>query len=154
MSRTISTPLQRLALPFLLLCLAALELAAPTRAATDPVTRRVAVVNYDPVHPQTGRRLSDRLGWYDIEAPSRDFAELILKTSGGYLNYQLEEFITLDHFPVKLDVQQYTWDSYLRCRADTNLCIDPDAAGYEALMSANTDLAERIAAGRIDEVWV
>ncbi len=141
---------RRLNLLIVLLCLA---LALPV--AAQALTRKVAVVHYDPKHPTTGQRLSDYMGWADAQTRTNDFVSLISSTSGGYLNYQVVDFIVLDKFPTKRYTSQtYTWNSYQACRANTSNCIMPDDADYYTLMNVDTNLTSRIGSKQVDEVWV
>ncbi len=121
----------------------------------NSVTRKVAVVHYDPTHPTTGQRLSDYMGWADANARTSSFVSLIQSASGGYLKYQVVDFIVLNKFPDKrFTSATYTWASYQACRSDTSLCIMPDDADYHTLMNVDTNLASRIQTGQVDEVWV
>lgn len=139
----------------LIFFLVVIPLSLSAHVADDVIFRKVAVVQYDPVHPFTGQRLSDHLGWANAEQRSRQFVKQIAKVSNGKLIYEIKETIWLRKFPKKRYTnQQYTWESYLQCRSDETSCIRPDEADYLTLMVDDTNLAEKIDNKQIDEVWV
>lgn len=115
---------------------------------------RVLVVNYDPIlRAEGGRRLSQVLGWNNVDALSRGYIDDLRECSGGFVDYQIVLKIDADTWPLKADGFRYDETSFMRCWRSRSGFHQPDAVSYEAILD-EFDLLARVRANQIDEVWL
>lgn len=121
-----------------------------------PITLRPRVLQavYDPPSAASGGcRLSEMLGWNNVDTLVQSFVDDLRKASFGIVNYQVVSRIDLDTFPKKVDGYRYTFDSYLSAwRAGTGF-HQPDWADYWAILQEINAL-ESIEGGLVDEIWL
>jgi len=126
--------------------------AAPMVQA--PLRPRVAVVVFDPPLPDRGgRRLTEVCGFADPRALARDYVADLAETSGGYVQYEIVDWVALDVLPRKLDGYQYGGEAWLRCWERGGGWHEPDGVDYPLLL-ATFDVPGRVAAGTLDELWL
>ncbi len=119
-----------------------------------PVTRKVMRIIFDPILPDNAnRRLSQHLGWNDVDTLTSDYVEDLLTCSHGYLNYEIVQTVRVDHFPVKKDGFVYTVADYLHAWQLGSGFHQPDLVDYARLLQ-DFDLLARVNSGAIDEVWL
>ncbi len=114
---------------------------------------RVIVVNYNPSVPsENGRSLTEVMGWNDPRELSAKLIEDIRIASGGYINYEIAEWIDVDGCP--------PWRSGFRYRPDDLLADiraqtwkQGDGTSYAAVLEEN-GLLEKIPALGVTEVWL
>jgi hypothetical protein len=112
------------------------------------------IINYDPqVASEGGRRLSEILGWNRVGELANDFILDIARASHGYCNYQIVDHVMVDAFPVKIDGFSYSASSYLAAWKERAGFHQPDWADYGRIL-AQHQVADRLEAGHIDEVWL
>lgn len=116
------------------------------------VTKRVLVLNYDPIiESQGGQRLHQLLGWGDPQVLTSQYLQDLHESSHGYVNWELVEFRTLDEWPLKADGFRYTDASYLACVAGQQAWHNPDGVDYENVI-AGQGLDALVQSGAVDEV--
>ncbi len=136
----------------------------PTRSddqpvsATTPVVQglqpRVLLLVFDPiVHSEGGRKLTQVLGWHDVDLLCQQYIADLWECSGGLVDYQIAQRIVADAWPVKADGFRYDEAEFLRCWRGGGGWHHPDAVDYEALI-ADYDLLSWVEQGQIDEVWL
>ena len=129
------------------------EPAPAARVPDGSVTLRVLVVIFNPlIEAEGGQRLTTVLGWHDPDALARGYAADLLEVSGGFARYAIAERVELDEWPVKADGFRYDDHTFLAAWRARRGFHQPDAVDYHALLD-RFDIAGRIAAGTIDEVW-
>ncbi|MBM4062246.1 MAG: hypothetical protein FJ265_14285, partial [Planctomycetes bacterium] len=64
---------------------------------------KVVVVIYDPMLPETGKRLRAHVGGNDPVHYSHILADVIRQASWGYIDCEIVDWITVDGFPEKVD---------------------------------------------------
>lgn len=115
---------------------------------------RVLLITFDPViHAEGQRKLSQVMGWHNVDALCREFVADLSECSGGLLHYQIVQRIEVDAWPVKIDGFCYDEVSFLHCWRTTTGWHDPDAVDYEQII-ADFDLLARVESEQIDEVWL
>ncbi len=118
------------------------------------VSPRVLVLNFDPIYrSHEGQRLHEVCGWNDPRILTDGYIQDLQECSNGYVRYQIVEWQDVDAHPVKKDGFRYTNESYLRCREGKEEWHQPDAVDYHAILR-DFQLASRVEAGEIDEVWL
>jgi len=118
------------------------------------LNRNVLMLVFDPVvDAETGVRLSQSEHWQRVESLVGGFMDDILRSSAGLVRYQIAERININAFPQLRDGYRYTAPSYLPVLHGTAPPHTPPEADYTAILSEYNILA-RVAAGRIDEVWI
>jgi hypothetical protein len=118
------------------------------------IVKRALVLCYDPlIEAADGLPLHEVAGWNDPWALTLEYLDHLSAASGGYVVWELVDFLWLDEWPLKADGFRYTDQSYLDCLADpeTYPWHMPDGVDYEALI-AEHQLDQRVAAGEVDEV--
>jgi hypothetical protein len=122
--------------------------------ATKPKLAKVIVIIYNPIlESEGGVRLIDYFKWNDPREYSHILADTIEQCSGGYIHYDIVDFIELDEYPVKIDGYQLTDELYLELRKDTSKAHQPDRSNYRTIFEKN-GLIERIQKEGITEVWL
>jgi hypothetical protein len=123
------------------------------RNREPPILRpKVLVVTFNPViEAEGGRRLNAVCGWNDPGALTRGYINDVRAASGGQVQYQVVESITVDAYPLKKDDFRYTDEGYLACFRRRKRWHQPDAVDYPALIR-DFRLAQRVEIGEIDEV--
>jgi hypothetical protein len=115
---------------------------------------RVLLITFDPIiRAEGGRRLTEVLGWGDVEQLCRGYIDDLRECSGGFVDYQIVERIEADAWPVKKDGFRYDEGSFLAAWRSRGGWHDPDAVDYAAII-ADYDLLARVESGQIDEVWL
>jgi hypothetical protein len=115
---------------------------------------RVLLITFNPIIGSAGRRkLTQVLGWRDVEELCAGYIDDLRVCSKGYVDYQIVERIEVDEWPVKEDGFCYDERSFLSCWRRKDGFHKPDTADYGAIIRA-FDLIKRINAQLIDEVWM
>ncbi len=115
---------------------------------------RVLLITFNPViRSEGGRKLTDVLGWCNIDELCREYIADLRECSGGFLEYRIVQRIGIDAWPRKIDGFRYDGDSYLQCWRNRTGFHDPDAVDYEAILE-EFDLLARVESDQIDEVWL
>jgi hypothetical protein len=115
---------------------------------------RVLLISYNPViQSEGGRKLTEVLGWNDVDQLCRTYVADLAECSNGFLTYEIVQSIEADAWPVKKDGFSYDEHSFLQNWRSKSGWHDPDAVDYEAII-ANYDLLARVEADQIDEVWL
>lgn len=150
---------QFIAGPLLLFLFATPLCAQP--AQQPPITKRVLVVNIDPIlEKQGGKRLNEHMRWHDPRSLTTGYLDDISTASGRYVKWEIVAWVDLDLWPKKKDGFQYTDDSYLQSASDSKKFPwhAPDGLDYDALIdhplpSLNNKTAHQMAAGgEVDEI--
>ncbi|MDZ7268026.1 MAG: discoidin domain-containing protein [candidate division KSB1 bacterium] len=143
---------------------AKLVINEPAPPSFDLYTQRpkVWVINFDPAIPSEGnRRLHAAWGWNDPDTLSAGYDADIEETSHGLVQYDIVKVINAGTFPVKEDGFRYTNGdrntpgSYMYEWSDGD-CDPPSGmttVDYNAIVR-DYDLARRLEAGEVDEVWL
>ncbi|MEW6503883.1 MAG: hypothetical protein AB1457_07950 [Chloroflexota bacterium] len=119
-----------------------------------PITRKVMVVVFDPIIPNTAnQRLSQYLNWFDVDSLTTTFIQDLLTCSHGYLTYQVVEKLIVDGFPQKKDGFVYTVNDFLQAWQTQNGFHQPDLADYAKILN-DFNIVNKINSGIIDEVWM
>lgn len=119
-----------------------------------PLTLRVLVLNYDPIVRAEGhRRLSELFGWSQSHDLATQFIEAMEFATGGYLRHEIIEWRNLNAFYHQEGGYLPTCDEYVRNRRSGSGWREPIVADYPLLL-AEQNVAPRIDAGEIDEVWI
>lgn len=121
--------------------------------ATQPRHAKVVVINYNPVFEKHGgSNLVQILRANDPREFSDILVESIRECSGGYINYEIVDYIERDEFPQKIDGFRYTDDSFLEARKNSDY-HQPDKSDYRLIFETN-NLIERCRNEGITEVWI
>lgn len=138
----------------LCLLLTAASAVHPPAPPVRPITIKVIVLNYDPILRTKGnQRLSRFMGWHDPRQMTPQVVEALREASGGYVRYQIVEFIDVDAFPVKRDGFCYDEKSFLEMWADRSKAHQPDSVSYAAIFQ-QFRLKERVQREGVQEVWL
>lgn len=143
---------------FLLFIIAALFVPQGVSAQrTDmdlPVTRKVMVINFDPViETRESLRLSDLYSWNNADYLTTQYIKDVVAVSGGYVNYQIVAKQLVDEIPVKQDGFKYTDETYIDCWQNPATCHKPDPVNYLKILS-DYDVCGKRERGEIDELWL
>jgi len=115
---------------------------------------RVLLITFNPIiGSEGGKKLTQVLGWRDVEELCAGYIDDLRTCSKGYVDYQIVERIEVGEWPVKEDGFRYDGDSFLGSWRSKSGFHAPDTADYEALIDA-FDMIKRIESGLIDEVWM
>ena len=129
---------------------------APPTGGGDlqPMQPRVLLITLDPViRSRGGRKLSEVLGWYNVDELTREFIADIRECSAGLVEFSIVERKEFDLWPVKSDGFRYDEHTYLRCWDRRAGWHKPDTVDYEAII-ADFDLLRWVESGQVDEVWL
>ncbi|MBN2445707.1 MAG: hypothetical protein JXO22_03220 [Phycisphaerae bacterium] len=147
------------------------EYPAEASGGQTPLRVKVLVYEFNPWIPgrlqdtdnpdAKPRRLREVCGWNDPLKLAQGYMEDMLKASGGYLQYEIVEWNTVDSFQTKQDGFSYTPESYMKCFMAwkgkpgvewQESWHTPDGVNYaEEIRKYN--MSKRIDAGEADEVW-
>ena len=126
----------------------------PTGGNPKPVTRRVSLIIHNPRVPSAGNeRLDKVLRWNDTGRLVEGYIKDLRECSGGYLNYEIVENITVDKFPRKADGFTYTADGFVKAWTERKGFHNPDLVDYDALL-AEFDMIRKVDEGLVDEFWL
>jgi hypothetical protein len=115
-----------------------------------PVTRKVLVLDFDPVlQTQGNQKLTKYKGWSDPTILTPQLLNVFPTVSNGYLTMAQTEFQQIDQFFPLADGYTYTEDAYFNCLANTSTCHTPQGVDYAKLF---TDYG--ICSKNVDEVWL
>jgi hypothetical protein len=115
---------------------------------------KVLLVVYDPrIQSFDYRRLSQVLGWNQVESLIEALVEDINAASYGICNYRVAERLQIDAFPIKEDGFRYSADSYLDAWHGKGSFHSPDWADYNHILEEVGGI-DKINRGRIDELWL
>lgn len=133
--------------------LAFADLASSTAASGVPrVTKKVLVLNYDPVLTNHGGvRLHEHFGWRDPRKLTTDYLADLTEVSGNYVRW-VTTFVDLNAWPVKADGFVYDEGSYLGAWR-SNKFHQPDGVDYRRIIQ-QFDLDRRVKAGEVDEILI
>lgn len=120
----------------------------------ESIHPRVISVVFDPSDGFLSRKkLSQRMHWNRAADLSKTFIEDVHECSGGLVNYQVVDQITLDELPAKVDGFQYSLSSYMDVIDKRTPAHSPDTADYHHILE-DLQIIERIQSGEADEVWL
>jgi hypothetical protein len=115
---------------------------------------RVLLINYDPiVESERGQKLTQVLGWNDVDRLCRDYIADLRECSDGFLDYEIVQRVDVDAWPLKVDGFRYDDRTFLQNWRTRQGWHQPDTVDYEAIIQ-DFDLLARVNAGQIDEVWL
>ena len=100
--------------------------------------------------PESGRRLSAHLGWYDPATSVAEYATDVTEVSHGEMVHHVVEHVVVDGLPMHADGFRYDIDHFLRCWARRDGFHQPDSTDYDAIL-ADFDIVDRVNRGDLDE---
>lgn len=125
----------------------------PVGNVLTPITKKVLVLNYDPLLENYGNiRVHQYFGWNDPRTLVNRYLTDLTECSGGYIQWQVVDFIDIDEYPVKIDGFKYNDVSYLQAW-QTRTFHAPDGVDYRAIIT-NYNLNSRVSSGQINEVII
>lgn len=130
------------------------QMPTPTSKAAESVTRRVMVLDFNPIiESQDNKRLRDLEGWNNPINLESQYINDVKTASGGYLNYQIVLRINdIDAYPTKNNGYVFTDSEYLA--ALSNPTNNARAIiNYNKLLS-DYGVCEKLNNGQFDELWV
>jgi hypothetical protein len=131
--------------------------STPLRIVGDPIEAlnlRALLAIYDPILPaEGGRKLSQVMGWNQVDRLVAQFIEDLKYASFGICNYHIVERIEVDALPVKIDGYSYSRQDYLDAWRSGRGFHIPDWADYHRILS-DFNIVARIEGDQIDEVWL
>jgi hypothetical protein len=130
----------------------------PMPPADEPlvaVSPRVLVINFDPIVDDHGTRLTERMGWNNVDGLIQGFIADMKEVSYGLVNYQYDSAnrIDVNEIPHKVDGFQYSVPAYLAMMKDEKTHHDPDGVDYHRIVN-DYHLIDRVMSDQIDEVWM
>ena len=126
----------------------------PAGGQPAPVTRRVSLIIHNPRVPSAGGEPLDKvLRWNDTHRLVEGYINDLRECSGGYLNYEIVETITVDKFPRKADGFTYTADGFVKAWTERKGFHDPDMVDYDALLE-EFDMVRKVDEDKVDEFWL
>jgi len=139
--------------------LGAADSPAPPKAAADPapgIGRKdlnVLLLVYDPVlKTKENLRLHEFKRWSDPWKLTLQVIEDLRFASHGYVNYRVVDIIDHDGYPTKRDGFTYDEEGFLAVLEDPGKARD-GMTSFERMFE-QFDLPGRIAAKKIDEIWL
>ena len=115
---------------------------------------RVLLITFNPIiRSEGGRRLTDVLGWHNVDELCREYIADLRECSRGFLEYRIVQRIAVDAWPRKIDGFRYDGDGFLECWRSRSGFHEPDSVDYGAILQ-DFDLLARVESGQIDEVWL
>jgi len=133
-----------------LLLFAGVACSSP-QAETEPLVVKVAVINFDPVVGDS--TLHQRFGWQNPKALAEEYQAAISEISHNRVRLDIVSWQDESVFPIKTDGFVYSLEEFEQCWETRTTCHDPDGIDYLAMFS-NYNIAQRIDAGEMDEVWI
>jgi hypothetical protein len=125
--------------------------STPNPDATSP---RVLLITYDPnIRPAGDRKLTQVLGWGNVDQLCQTFITDLRECSEGFLEYRIVQQIEVDGWPIKKDGFRYDENSFLQCWRSRGGWHTPDAVDYDAIIT-EFDLVNKVESDQIDEVWL
>lgn len=123
-------------------------------AENTPLFVKVLVICHDPRVPSEGdKRLSEVFRWNN----PRELAELcrteIQKYSHGRVRLEFVEWIDVDAVPARTDGKTYSMKQYVKNRRTGSGWHETDGQMDYYQVMTKFDVAEKINAGGVDEVW-
>ncbi len=130
------------------------------------ITKRVLVVNFDPILENHGNlRLHQYMGWNDPRPLNTNYLNDLTAASGGYLQWQMVGWVDLDLWPQQWDGFSYNDTSFFQSWSNsvvypwhTNLDGSLSTADYGALLDlplaalGNKSAHQMVSNGEVDEV--
>jgi hypothetical protein len=117
----------------------------------EPIDVAVSLLIFDP--PVEGKSVREACGWGDPPALTEEFVETLHRVSHGLVTVAVVETLVSWDFPPKVDGFQYTRRQYVQCWNTGKGWHEPDTADY-GWITREFQLASRIDAGAVDEVWI
>ena len=144
------------ALSLLLLGAAVACSAASPKLQSAPelpfVTKKVLVLNYDPVLTNHGNvRLHEYYHWGNPRQLTTNYLADLTEVSSNYVRW-VPTFVDLDAWPVKADGFTYNENTYLGAWSSHKF-HQPDGVDYRRIIR-QFDLDRRVQAGEVDEVII
>ena len=127
----------------------------PVDEALVVASPRVLVINFDPIVDEHGTRLTEKMGWNNVDALIKGFIADMKEVSYGLVDYQYDSAnrIDVNEIPHKTDGFQYTVAAYLAMMQNEKTHHDPDNVDYHKIVN-DYHLIERVMSNEIDEVWM
>jgi hypothetical protein len=130
------------------------ENAPLTEGSIEPIRPKVLLITFDPAVPgEGGRRISQLFRWNPVDELVEQAISDLSQASHGICNFQIVEHIRVDAFPVKTDGFSYSAAEYVKSWRARSGFHQPDWADYGRIL-ADFQVAERVMAGQIDELWL
>jgi hypothetical protein len=129
---------------------------AQEKASKHSIEVKVLVLNYDPLVPTAGggtQRLHQGLNWFDPRKLVEGYVADLDKAVAGTVRLKIVEWRDLDQIPTKKDGFKYTTEAYLKCHHEGKGWHRRDGVDYERVVAEN-GVAELVANGAVDEVWL
>jgi hypothetical protein len=127
---------------------------APAGGLPETVVRRVSLIIHNPPVPGAGHeRLDKVMGWNDTQSLVTGYIDDLRACSHGYLNYEIVETLTVDHFPRKADGFIYTADHFVKAWRARKGFHEPDLVDYDALLD-EFDMIRKVNENVVDEFWL
>lgn len=119
------------------------------------ISPRVMVINFNPVVASSGKRLTEKMGWSNVDQLINGFIADIDEVSYGLVKYQYNPAnrIDVNAFPRKTDGFQYTPAAYLAMMQNEPTHHEPDGVDYWQILN-DYNVVNRVVNNEIDEVWL
>jgi len=128
--------------------------AAENTAVPTPITKRVIVLNFDPLlKTRNNLRLHDYLKWSDPWKLTAKMVEDARVTSHGFVNYEVIEKIDYDGFPQFRSGFSYTETAFLEMWEKDRDKADKGMTSFKWIFE-KFDLVEKIRAKDVAEIWI
>ncbi len=116
---------------------------------------RVMVINFDPIVDAQGARLTQKMGWANVDQLINTFIADIDEVSHGLVKYQYDAAnrIDVNAFPEKKDGFQYTAAAYLAMMEAEQTHHEPDGVNYWKIIN-DYRVTDRVMNNEIDEIWL
>ncbi len=134
---------------------APLPITPPGYEALVVARPKVMVINFDPIVDAQGARLTEKMGWSNVDQLIAGFIADIDEVSHGLVKYQYNAAnrVDVDAFPVKADGFQYTAAAYLSMLQHEPSHHEPDSVDYWKIIH-DFNLISRITNHEVDEIWL
>lgn len=119
----------------------------------DPLEVNVLVLNFDPTVPGgSSTKIRQLAGWNDPHVLAQNHIQYIDSLSGGFIHYNIANWVDIDGFPIKTDGFQYTKEEYVQNLVGPANWHSPDGMDYPRMLSDH-GAVDLVNAGTVDEVW-
>jgi S-layer family protein len=134
---------------------ATVQMVQPESLATNPITKKVYVVVYDPLL-SNNQKLSQYLGWNDHATITQQTIDFFKQASNNRMNYVIAQTtIVTNGWPQLVDGFSYTEQAYLAVLAGQQPHHEPTGVDYNKIVnSTQLDICGKLNRGEIDEVWI
>ena len=117
------------------------------------ITKKILLLIFNPIiDSRDNQRLTAVLGWNNADNLAASYIADVKESSHGIVDYQINQRLEVDDFPILADGFDYNGTSYLACWYDHAKCHNPNGVNYQAILSTY-QVCEKLNAGEIDELW-